>query len=155
MFEREENPCNVKSAKIVVGLASYKEADSIGFPTEQASLGLAKYYHRSPNQLTEEDLRRYFVHLTCERKLARPTVTIALCGIKFFWEKTLKRDWSLTGVPVPKREKKVPVVLTAKEVAQILSELTVIRHKAALTLAIWMTVIALLYKSGCASSRHS
>ena len=37
----------------------------------------------------------YFVHLTCERKLARPTVTIALCGIKFFYTTTLGRDWSL------------------------------------------------------------
>ena len=44
MFEREENPCNVTSAKVVVGLASYKEADSIAFPTEQSSLGLKKYY---------------------------------------------------------------------------------------------------------------
>ena len=44
MFEREENPCNVTSADIVVGLASYKEADSIAYPTEQISLGLKKYY---------------------------------------------------------------------------------------------------------------
>ena len=44
MFEREENPLNVSQADIVVGLASYKEADSIAYPTEQASLGLKKYY---------------------------------------------------------------------------------------------------------------
>ncbi len=44
MFEREENPLNVNSAKIVVGLASYKEADSIAYPTQQADLGLNKYY---------------------------------------------------------------------------------------------------------------
>lgn len=44
MFEREENPRSVTKAEIVVGLASYKEADSIAFPTEQASLGLKKYY---------------------------------------------------------------------------------------------------------------
>jgi len=44
MFEREENPCDAKEASIVVGLASYNEADSIAYPTEQASLGLKKYY---------------------------------------------------------------------------------------------------------------
>jgi hypothetical protein len=44
MFEREENPCNVTQADIVVGLASYQEADSIDYPTEQTSLGLKKYY---------------------------------------------------------------------------------------------------------------
>jgi len=40
--------------------------------------GLAKYYDRSPDLITPEELRRYFVYLTCERELARPTVTIAL-----------------------------------------------------------------------------
>ena len=78
-------------------------------PKTQASYvrsveGLACHFDRSPDQLSEEEIRKYFVHLTCERKLARPTITIALCGIKFFYEKTLKRDWSLTGVPTPKRE---------------------------------------------------
>ena len=97
-------------------------------------LGLARYYDRSPDQITEEEIRGYFVHLTCERKLARPTITIALCGIKFFYEQTLKRDWSLTGVPMPKREKKLPVVLTRKEAFRILSHLEVPRHHACLSL---------------------
>ncbi len=44
MFEREVNPRNVTEADIVVGLASYNEADSIDYPTKQASLGLVKYY---------------------------------------------------------------------------------------------------------------
>jgi len=96
--------------------------------------GLARYYMCSPEQLSEEQIRKYFVHLTCERKLARPTVTIALCGIKFFYEKTLKRDWSLTGVPTPKREKKVPVVLTHEQVKAILSRVRTVRHRACLSL---------------------
>jgi len=44
MFEREENPRNVSQADIVVGLASYNEADSIDYPTQQVSAGLKKYY---------------------------------------------------------------------------------------------------------------
>ena len=96
--------------------------------------GLTRYHMRAPDQLSEEDIRRYFVHLTCERKLARPTVTIALCGIKFFYEKTLKRDWSLTGVPTPKREKKVPVVLTHEQVKAILGRVRTVRHRACLSL---------------------
>jgi glucosylglycerate synthase len=43
MFERENNPQAVTEAKVVVGLASYMEADSIAYPTEQAGLGLKKY----------------------------------------------------------------------------------------------------------------
>jgi len=96
--------------------------------------GLTRYHRRSPEELSEEDIRCYFVHLTCERKLARPTVTIALCGIKFFYEKTLKRDWSLTGVPTPKREKKVPVVMTHEQVKAILGRVRTVRHRACLSL---------------------
>jgi hypothetical protein len=54
---------------------------------------LAQHYRRRPDQLSDGDLRRYFLYLTNEKKIARPTATIALCGIKFFYEQTLKQDW--------------------------------------------------------------
>ncbi len=95
---------------------------------------LARYSKRSPDKLSDEEIRRYFVHLKCERKLARQTVTIALCGIKFFIETTLKRDFSLTGVPVPKRQKKLPVVLSTGEVRSILSQVRTPRLHACLRL---------------------
>jgi site-specific recombinase XerD len=97
--------------------------------------GLARYFNnRSPDKLSDEEIRRYFVHLKVERKLARQTVTIALCGIKFFIESTLKRDFSLTGVPVPKRQKKLPVVLSTKEVRAILGKVQKPRFRACLKL---------------------
>jgi len=96
--------------------------------------GLACHYNRSPDLLSDEEIRSYFVHLTCERKLARPTVTIALCGIKFLYVHTLRRDWSVTGVPVPKREKFLPVILSREEVHAILSEIRIVRHSACLGL---------------------
>ena len=96
--------------------------------------GLARYHNRAPDALSDEQIRRYFVHLKCERKLARPTITIALCGIKFLYESTLRRDFTVTGVPRPKREHKLPVVLTREEVRAILRQVTEQRHRACLTL---------------------
>ena len=96
--------------------------------------GLVRYHRRSPDVLADEEIRRYFVHLKCERHLARPTITIALCGIKFLYETTLRRDFTLTGVPRPKREHKLPVVLTRAEVRAILRQITEVRHRACLTL---------------------
>ena len=55
---------------------------------------LAEHYRRSPDQLTEEDLRQYFLYLANEKQVARATATIALCGIKFFFEQTLQRQWT-------------------------------------------------------------
>ena len=55
---------------------------------------LAEHYHRSPDHLTAEDLRQYFLYFTNEPKVARATATIALCGIRFFFEQTLRREWT-------------------------------------------------------------
>ncbi len=44
MFEFEINPQNIKEADVVVGLASFNEEDNIYYPTQQASLGLKKYF---------------------------------------------------------------------------------------------------------------
>jgi site-specific recombinase XerD len=81
---------------------------------------LARFHGRSPDQLTEDQVREYFLHLATVRKVARGTLTIALCGIKFFYEQTLGRQWRVLDVARPKREKKLPVVLSRDEVWKIL-----------------------------------
>jgi len=50
---------------------------------------LAEYYHKSPDQLSEEELCQYFLYLKNVKKVARNTCTLALCGIKFFYEHTV------------------------------------------------------------------
>ena len=78
---------------------------------------LAQHYHRSPKQLSDEDLRQYFLYLTNEKKLARPTTTIALCGLKFFYQQTLKQPWPTLQFVRPQPEHKLPVVLTGRKCA--------------------------------------
>ena len=82
--------------------------------------GLAKHYHCSPDRLDEEDIRRFFLHLIKERKSSPSTVKIYLCGIKFFYEKTLKREWKFFELACPQKVRKLPVVLTSEEVRSIL-----------------------------------
>ena len=55
MFEREENPERVSKADIVIGLPSYNEADSIAYPTKQASAGLKKYYPKMKSVIVNCD----------------------------------------------------------------------------------------------------
>jgi site-specific recombinase XerD len=94
---------------------------------------LAQHYHRSPDQLSEEELRQYFLYLTNEKKIARPTATIALCGIKFFYEQTLQQLWPTLRFVRPPREWKLPVVLSRKEVRQILAAVRIPVYRACLT----------------------
>src|SRR5436189_646047 len=94
--------------------------------TQQAYVGAVRqlfaHFKCNPSQLTEEQLRQYFLYLANERRVSRPTATIALCGIKFFFERTLKRDWTTLGLVRPRREKKLPVVLSREEVRRILEQ---------------------------------
>ena len=94
--------------------------------TQQAYVGAVRqlfaHFNCNPAQLTEEQLRQYFLYLANERKVSRPTATIALCGIKFFFERTLKREWTTLGLVRPRREKKLPVVLSREEVRRILDQ---------------------------------
>jgi integrase/recombinase XerD len=81
---------------------------------------LAKHFGKSPDLISEEELRQYFLHLTLERHCARSTVTVALCSIKFFFQRTLQRNWSAFNLLRPPKAKKLPVVLSREEVKQIL-----------------------------------
>lgn len=81
---------------------------------------LAEHYRKSPDQISEEELRRYFLFLKNEKRVARSTSTLALCGIKFFYERTLEREWKVFDLIRPPQEQKLPVVLSITEVGRIL-----------------------------------
>ena len=55
---------------------------------------LARHYKRSPQDLTEEQVRTYFIELS-RRGLAPSTVRVHLFALKFLFLNTLQRDWSL------------------------------------------------------------
>lgn len=82
---------------------------------------LAAYYDRSPDQIEEEELRSYFLYLQKEKGLSRSSCTVAICGIKFFFEYTLQRQWPTFELIRPGKTRKLPVVLSRGEVYQILS----------------------------------
>ena len=95
---------------------------------------LACYWGRSPDLLSEEEIRQFFLYLINERKSARSTVTIHLCGIRFFYEKTLQRSWSLLDLVRPAKRKKLPIILSFGEVQTLLSHIYNPVVKIALTL---------------------
>ena len=81
---------------------------------------LATHFHKSPDLVTDEELRQYFLHLTQVQHCARATVTIALCGIKFFVEHTLGKTFTSLSLMRPPQTHRLPVVLSREEVWRIL-----------------------------------
>jgi site-specific recombinase XerD len=94
---------------------------------------LAEHYGKSPDKITEQELRNYFLYLKNVKKWARGTSTIALCAIKFFYVHTLKRDWPTLHFVRAEREKKLPVILSPDEVRRILSNVGKLHYRACLT----------------------
>ena len=94
---------------------------------------LARFYQTSPDQLSEDQVRQYLLHLSTVQKVARGTHTIALCGIKFFYRQTLGRSWTVLDVARPKGEQKLPVVLSRDEVWRILSAVRIPVYRVCLT----------------------
>lgn len=85
-----------------------------------AVLQLSRRYKKSPDCLEEDELREYFLYLKNEKQVADSTFSIALCGIKFFYEHTLGKEWHTLQLVRPDRKKKLPVVLSTEEVKRVL-----------------------------------
>jgi site-specific recombinase XerD len=94
---------------------------------------LAEHYGRPPDRISQEELRAYFLHLIKVKKAARQSITIALCAVKFLYEKTLGRNWLLLSVVRPPRRKKLPVILGPEEVRRILGQVRHPVYRACLT----------------------
>jgi len=86
---------------------------------------LCEHFGKSPGRIAEEDLRDYFLYGKNVKKWSRSTSTVALCGIKFFYENLLFIR--------PGREKKLPVVLSRDEVHELLSSIRLLRYRVCLT----------------------
>lgn len=81
---------------------------------------LAEHFKKPPDQITEQELRDYFLYVKNVKKWSRTASTISICGIKFFFEKTLGRDWTTFQLVRPQKEKRLPVILTREEIHRIL-----------------------------------
>ncbi len=93
---------------------------------------LSEHYHKSPDLITEEELRQYFLYLKNVKHYSRSTATIAICGIKFFFERTLEKGWTTFNLVRPAPEKKLPVILSLAEVRRILAGVRLPRYRVCL-----------------------
>lgn len=87
---------------------------------------IAKYYHQRPDTLSEAQLQGYIRFLLDERHLSASSVRVAIMGIRFFYTQTLRRPWP--NLPLPKRTKTLPEVLSRDEVARLLASTTNLRQ---------------------------
>ena len=82
---------------------------------------LAKYYLRSPDLLTEAQVRQYLFHLATERQLARSTINQAVNAFRFFYGQVLHRDLEVLRQALPHGRKPIrrPEVFSIGELEKL------------------------------------
>jgi len=90
---------------------------------------LARYYKRSPESITLEEVQDYFVYLVKERNLSDASCQVYLNAIRFMYLKVLKLQEFNVPIPHPKRVQRIPELLTRHEVARILTACGNTKHR--------------------------
>lgn len=97
-----------------------------------AVTGLARFYHRSPDQISDVEIQAYLVHLLRDRQRSWSTCNVIANGLRFFYHTTLKRDRTTFTIPAPRQRQKLPAILSPEEVEQVLAHAGNPKHRAML-----------------------
>lgn len=97
------------------------------------------FYPRHPRDLSSEDIRSYLVHKFENNKHTSATVNQAFNALRFLYVELYNKPFVIEGIPRPQKDKKLPRVLTQKEVLKIFSCVENLKHK---------TMLMLIYSAG-------
>lgn len=90
----------------------------------------ASFCKESPSALGMDDVRDYLVHLMEVEGKSPSSFTVASAALRFLYANTLRRPWALEFIPVPKREKHLPLILDPTEIAHFIDSAPGLRDRA-------------------------
>src|ERR1700691_1818884 len=99
----------------------------------------AKHFNKPPDQLGPEEIRKWQLFLLNEKRVKLSTYIQAVCGLRFFYGNTLNRKIEVDRIPLPRYEKKLPLILSKDEVKALLEAPKNLGHRA---------ILATLYGAG-------
>ena len=80
----------------------------------------SRHFGCRPDRLGPRHVREYQAELFQKQKLSPGSVAVRLAALRFFYCKTLKRAWSIADTPYPKRDHRLPAILSQEEVARLI-----------------------------------
>ena len=106
--------------------------------TKKAYIGHIKRFlgftNNKPTELVKEDVEKYIYYLLNHQNNSHAFANQALSAIKIYYEYILKKQRLLYDLPRPKKEKKLPNILSQNEVLSIFEAVNNIKHKSILFL---------------------
>jgi integrase/recombinase XerD len=103
----------------------------------RAVADLARHYGKAPDRISRAEVRAYLVDLIQQRRVSASRYNQVRCALRFFYQVTLGREWTLNRVVCQKTGRKLPVVLSRAEVAQFFGGIRSIKYR-----ALFMTLYA-------------
>lgn len=80
---------------------------------------LSDFYGKTPDCISEQELEEYFLHRKNVDQWSPNTMRICYCGIRFFFQHVLQRNWHILGILRAQTEHRLPAVLSREEVRAI------------------------------------
>lgn len=99
----------------------------------------AKYFGKSPDQLGAEHIRDYQLFLIQQKRVSQSAYIQTVCGLRFLYTHTLHHQISIEHIPLPRYERKLPIILSREEVKALLEAPKNLSHRA---------ILATMYAAG-------
>lgn len=87
------------------------------------------FEHRNPSDITKEEINSYILELIREKDISSSQRNQRINAIKFYYEKILGRDKEYYEIKRPRKEKRLPTVLSKEEVNSLFDVTTNLKHK--------------------------
>jgi integrase/recombinase XerD len=94
---------------------------------------LSQFYGKTPDLVTEQELQDYFLQRKNVNHWSPKTMRICYCGIRFFYEKVLDRNWHILSILRAQNERRLPAVLSVEEVRNLFARIKTLHNYAYLS----------------------
>ena len=91
------------------------------------------FYNFNPDEVSEYQINSYILELVNQNGISTSQQNQRINAIKFYYEKVLGRSKGNYKLERPKKERKLPTVLTKSEVQMLLGNIENLKHKCILT----------------------
>jgi integrase/recombinase XerD len=89
----------------------------------------AAHFMRSPAEMGADEVRQFLLHLVQEQKVSRETLRQVRSSLRFLYTVTLNRPVEIEWLPVPRKTKRLPVVLSGTEVSELLAAVRGLKYR--------------------------
>lgn len=137
------NKCAHSQEQLLMTMKQQLNLTGYSNKTKKAYLGHVRrflsYDKKSFHEIDEEDVKNYLEHLLVNDNSSHSYVSQGISAVKFLYKNVLKSNEISYTLPRPRKENKLPNVLSQNEVLRIIDSLKNEKHR---------TILVLIYSAG-------